>query len=41
MTFDITVFFDGAPATVPEPTTVFGLLAVAALTATSAVRSRE
>ncbi|NEO72165.1 PEP-CTERM sorting domain-containing protein [Moorena sp. SIO3H5] len=31
----------GAPATVPEPTTVFGLLAVAALTATSALGSRE
>ncbi|NEO17131.1 MULTISPECIES: PEP-CTERM sorting domain-containing protein [unclassified Moorena] len=39
--FDITVFYDGAPATVPEPTTLLGLLAVGALTATSAVGSRE
>ncbi|WP_366514308.1 PEP-CTERM sorting domain-containing protein [Moorena sp. SIO3I6] len=35
------MFYDGAPATVPEPTTLLGLLAVGALTATSAVGSRE
>ncbi|NEQ85402.1 MAG: PEP-CTERM sorting domain-containing protein, partial [Moorea sp. SIO2I5] len=41
VTFDITVFYDGASATVPEPTTVLGLLAVGALTATSALGSKE